>query len=174
MAVTQSLAILTVPVFVVSAWMLLRTVQNLTRTVRGSVVNTIPVADRQIVRFERPGDYDLYIEGRRGSDLAGLDFRLSDSAGHTIKLHGNLLRTTVSGISHVRMKLRTFDLPQAGQYELIVSGIRAPNPEHRIVFSRPVSGSIVGYILDLIALAALTIGSLVGSVLIFVLPRSPR
>ena len=54
----------TVPVFLVSVWMGIRTVRSLIRTTRASVVASVPLRERQILSLPGAGDYDLYVEGK--------------------------------------------------------------------------------------------------------------
>jgi len=166
----------TAPVFVVSTYLLGRTIGSLTRTVRGSVVLSVPVGEEQPVHFASPGPYNLNVEGKRfTTDFAGYRFSMTDQRGQDLRLDPVLMRTAVSSFSRVRLELNRFDITAPGAYTLRIHGIRpGQDLDNRIVFTRPIGGSLVGHILALVLLGILTIGSLVGSILIIVLPRMHR
>lgn len=163
---------LTIPVGLVSAFLLARSIGALVRVVRGSVVLTVPVDTLQNLPIAEPGPYQLGVEGRRFSrDFGGMGFELHSPQGGLVPLHRMLARTSVSSFSRSRLTLQSFDAGEVGTYRLSVRGIRPDqDPDNRIVLSRPMGGAMVGLILAIIATAALTIGSLVGTVLLLVLP----
>jgi len=166
--------VLTVPLFVVSVGLLVMTVRSLLRTVRTSVVASVPLEAAQTVDLREGGAYDLSVEGRPGTaDFAGLDFTLTDSTGATVPMQRVLFRTRVSGLSHMRLSVRSFTAGSPGRYTLRVSGGRIDRPhdsDDRIVFSRPVQVGMILHILALILFGAATVGSMVGSALLVVLP----
>lgn len=69
-----------------------------------------------------------------------------------------------------------FDLRHPGRYILRISGIGSTPSDNRVVFARPVGGAMVGYILALVGLGLMTIASVVGSLLLILLPhmKPPR
>jgi hypothetical protein len=157
----------TVPVFLVSVWMGIRTVRSLIRTTRASVVASVPLRERQILSLPGAGDYDLYVEGKALSrDFGGLDFALSDPRGATLPMRRLLLRTQSSSLSRVRLALRSFRVDAAGDVTLSATGI-APgqDPENRIVIARPFRAALVAHVLALVGLSIAAIGSLVGTIL---------
>ena len=160
----------TVPVCLVSVWLLIRTVRTLIRTTRASVVASVPLRGQQILPLSGPGNYQLYVEGKRLSrDFGGLDFALSDRSGATIPMRRLLLRTQVSSLSRVRLALRSFRVDAAGDVTLSTTGIRpAQDPENRIVIARPFRAALVAHVLALVGLSFVAIGSLVGAILVAV------
>lgn len=163
----------TVPAFLISTWLLVRTIRSLIRTTQRSVVASVPLQGRQTLALPEAGAYDLFVEGKRMSrDFAGLDFALEDGAGASIPLNRFVVRTTVSGISRVRVKVRGFRLHEAGPVTLSIQGIReGSDAENRLVFGRPFLGALVVHVLALVVLGASTIGALVGTILVIVLGR---
>lgn len=97
---------LTIPAFVVSVWMLARTIRGLVTLMRESIVGSGPWIEEQSVDFAEPGRYDLYVEARRFTNVSGLGFDLLDEDGSRVPLDSSLFRTTVSGVSRVRTTLR--------------------------------------------------------------------
>ena len=158
----------TAPVFALAAWLLIRTIVSLVRAMRASVIASLPLRERVVATLPAAGVYDVAVEGRRFTrDFGGLDFALADRNGAAIPLRRSLVRPTVSSGSRVRMVLRSFQLAAPGEVALSIRGIRPQvDPDDHIVFARPIGATIVGHVLALIACAALTIGSLVATILL--------
>jgi hypothetical protein len=166
--------LLTVPLFFISVGLLVMTVRSLVRTLRDAVVASVPLESVQTVDLREAGAYDLYVEGPPGTmDFAGLDFALTDPSGATVPMERVWFRARVSGLSRMRLSVRAFTTGTPGQYTLRVSGRgidRPHDPDDRIVLSRPVRGGLILHILGLVLLGASTVGSMVGSALLVVLP----
>lgn len=162
----------TVALFLIAAFLLGWTIRSLIRTMRGSVVASIPLRDVQTFSLPHPGAYDLYVEGTRFSkDFGSLEFALSDPASAAVNLQCVWFRTTVSGASRVRLQLRSFTASAAGTFTLRITGIKPDqDPENRIVFATPVTARMVLHILTIIALAMLTMTSLGGAVFLLLSP----
>ena len=164
--------VLTIPIFLLAGWLLVRTIAGLVRGLRHATILALPMAPSQSVNFPLSGQLDLYLEGRRAANLSGLDFSLRDQQGTTVPLDSIVLRTTVSGGSRVRIKVRSFHLPHDGSYALDISGLRpGMDPKNRVVVSRPVGGLIVRHVLALVGLGILLAGSLAGSIFLLVSRR---
>jgi hypothetical protein len=161
---------LTVPLFVVSVWLVIRTALSLTRRVRGSVVASVPLLERQSLTLPDSGAYALFVEGKRMSrDFGGLDFSMEDRDGRGVPMHAAVVRTSVSGFSRVRLQVRSFYLSSPGSVTLHIVGIRPiSDPENRIVIGRPFTGALVAHVLALIALGLLTIAALGASITLLV------
>jgi hypothetical protein len=163
--------LLTVPVLLIGLWLLVRAIISLVRTVRQSSVLTVPLAPSQPIRFREAGPLDLYLEGKRGANLSGLDFQLRDETGRLVPLDSLVLRTTVSGVSRVRIKVGSLILPYEGTFILEIAGLRpGMDPENRVVVGRPIGGLIAAHVAGFVALGLLIVGSLLASVLA-ILPR---
>ncbi len=163
----------TVPLFVLAVCLLIVTVRSLVRTLRRAVVAKVPVSAEQTLVLEKPGVYDLYVEGRQFStDFRGLEFTLTHSSGSAVPSRPVWFRTHVSSFSRVRLQLRRFNVEAGGQFTLRVGGIKPDqNPENRLIFSRPVRGAVVGHVLALVVLGQIAVGSLVGSIFLLALGR---
>jgi hypothetical protein len=161
----------TLPVFAVALWLLVRVARGLLRATRASVVAAAPMREVITLPIGEPGDYALYVEGRRFSrDFGGLDYAMRDRNNSVIPLGNALMRTEVSSFDRVRLEVRTFHLAGAGTVTLHVTGIHAQSdPENRIVVARPVMGTVVLYVLALVVLGALTVASFGGSLAIAIL-----
>ena len=165
MRISRSWLILSIPAVIIGFWLLIRMIGSLVRAVRQSTVLSVPLAPSQTIRFDAAGTLDLYLEAARGTNLSGLDFTLRDEAGLDVPLDSLVLRTTVSGVSRVRLKVRSLTLPHDGIFTLDISGLTSgTDPESRVVFGRPIGGVIVSHVLAFIALGFLIVGGALASV----------
>lgn len=157
-------------VFVLAVVLLGWVIRSLVRTLRASVVASLPVLVEQPLRLPDAGTYDLYIEGIRFStDFARLEFALFDPTHVPVKLRPTVFRTLVSGLKRVRLKLRSFDAAAAGTYTLRLSGIKPDqDPANRILLARPVAGTMVLHIVAIVALSVLAMGA--AGIALFVMP----
>jgi hypothetical protein len=168
--VNRSWLLLTLPVALVAAGVLGWTVRSLLRTVRGAVVLSVPMMPRQVVQFERPGEYSLNVEADSLTALiTGLKFTLVDTERRTaIPLRTAIMRTRVSSFSRARRELYAFSIAAAGSYVLRAEGadesLLAGHPS--LVITRPFHGALVLHVLGLVASGALLIGSMVATGLI--------
>jgi hypothetical protein len=156
------LLFVTVPVFLVAALLLVRTIKGLVRTVRASRVAAVPLAPEARVRLETTGPLQLAMEGRRFSrDFAGVTFTLHRvDVGQEVPMRRLLFRTRVSGMDRVRLSLYALDVPAPGEYYLRAESLGAVAADSAVVFVRPLGAALVGYVLALIGLGALLIGSI--------------
>jgi hypothetical protein len=126
---------------------------RLLRVLRESILARLPAASEQDVRFPAEGPVVLCIEAPHFSTaFAGVDFAMRDDHGHEVPSTPIVFRSKVSGFSRVRLSVRAFDVPRAGRYRLVASGI-APGrdmSEAAIVFARPFVGAMVLCILGIV------------------------
>jgi hypothetical protein len=164
----------TVPILLASVTLLAVTIRSLVRAVRGAAVTSFPVAEETAFTLAEGGDYDISAEGRLGTrDFAGIEFELSDGDGRNVPLQTVLMRTSSTSLSgRTKLQLRSFSSGSGGRYTLRVRGTSAgASPDNRIVIGRAASGAIVVRIVGVVLFGVLTIGSLVASILMVVLPR---
>jgi hypothetical protein len=156
---------LSVPLFVVSAGLLVFSILGLVRLGAASRITTLPLLEQQPVRFSETGHVVLSLEGPRLSKrFSELAFELVSPGGTTLSGRTAWLHARSSGMSTVAMELLTFTLQAPGQYLLRVKNLGAAREEdgkHRIVFSRPHFPKTAGFVLAIILSAGLTIGSIV-------------
>lgn len=162
---------LTLPLFCVSALLLARAIRSLVRATRDAVILDLPVVRTQEISLPEGGRLQLSVETRRGSvAFRSLDYRLVAATGEPLALHPVLLPTTVSSFSRVRVPVRTFVSSGPGRLTLEVTGGGAFPDDDRLLITRPIGGPVVLHVLALVVLGAVTIGSLVASVLVAMLP----
>jgi len=150
---------------------LVLTIRSLLRTLRTSVVATLPLVAEQPVTFQAAGPYELYGEGSFGSSVfAGLDFELNDAEGRVVPMHRVLFRTVVRSFSGVRLQLRTFTIPRDGTFTLRVLGAAHATERERLIIGIPARARIIAHVLALVMLGIITIGSLVATILLIVQP----
>ena len=123
--VSRSILFLTVPVAIAALVLLSWTAVSLLRTVRGSVVATIPIRAEQQVHFDATGDLALNLEGPLGALLpTKLHFALSSADGATrIPLASIAFRTEVTPMSRSRIELYGLTIPAPGDYLLRIDGL---------------------------------------------------
>lgn len=171
MVLTKAWLLATIPAAIVAVILLSMTAMSLLRTVRRSVLMSVPLIDQQTVTFQESGTFVLNVEGKSMSRVAsGLNFAIAKVDGlSAIPMHRILVRTKVSSFSRTRLGLYGFEITAPGAYALRVTGIdsnlQSDDPE--IVFTRPFGIALVLHVLALVALGALFIGSLVVTGLVF-------
>jgi hypothetical protein len=167
---SRSWLLLTVPVALAAIALLSWTIASLLRTVRGSVIATVPIRPEQRVDINSTGDFAINIEGplfvRRPTN-----FRFALSAADSdarIALYPILLQTDVTSMSRSRMELYSFTIASAGTYKLHIDGVDPSTDYSRdaIVITRQFRGALVLHVLALIACSVALIGSLVVSGLV--------
>jgi len=126
---------------------------RLLRVLRESILARLPAVSEQDVRFPAAGPVVLCIEAPHFSTaFAGVDFTMRDDYGHEVPSTPIVFRSKVSGFSRVRLSVRAFDVPRAGRYRLVASGL-APGrdmSQAAIVFARPFVGAMVLCILGIV------------------------
>ncbi|MEP6835331.1 MAG: hypothetical protein ABJB74_18245 [Gemmatimonas sp.] len=165
MILSKSWLLLTVPLAIVALVLLSLMALSLLRTVRRSVVVSVPVRAEQSISFKEGGSYMLNIEGAALSRVAtGLSFAITASDGAAnVPLRRVIVHTKVSSFSRTRLELYSFDVPAPGAYVLRVHGADSSlaHIDAAIVLTRPFTAALVLHVLGLIALGAMLIGSLV-------------
>jgi hypothetical protein len=167
---SRSWLLLTIPVALAAIALLSWTIASLLRTVRGSVIATVPIRTEQTVDINSTGDFAINIEGplfvRRPTNLR---FALSAADSDArIALYPILLQTDVTSMSRSRMELYSFTIHSAGAYHLHTDGVdpAADYSRDAILITRQFRGALVLHVLALIACGVALIGSLVISGLV--------
>jgi len=170
MDASRSWLLLTAPAALAAALLLWKTIASLVRTVRESVVASLPVRAEQRVAIEHPGELALDLEvpflTRRPTGLSFTVRREGDSM--PIPLRPIIIRTESSSFSRSRLELYALTIPSAGAYSLRIDGLD-PSADYSatsVVFARRYGGALVLHILALIVLGATLIGSIVFSALL--------
>jgi hypothetical protein len=161
--------VVTIPAFLLGAFVLGTTIRRLVRVTRGSVVVAVPLVPQQTVRFESDEPrLHLNIEGRlmqRGLSDFSYQIEADSGAARSVSMQRLLVRTSVS--SGTRSRLSLFELTplRAGRYLLRIGGI-VPGGDYedaRVVFTRPIGTAIVTNVIGIVLSAAIVIGSMVAS-----------
>lgn len=166
----RSWLLLTLPVGLAALGALAWIIRSLLRTVRGAVVLSVPMMPRQVVQFERAGEYALKLEADSLTALiTGLEFTLVDTERRTaIPLRTAVMRTRVSSRARARREMYVFSIRAPGSYVLRTKGadesLLSGHPS--LVITRPFDGALVLHVLGLVASGALLIGSVVATGLI--------
>jgi len=156
---------ISVPAFLLSLALVIFFIVSIIRIVRKSPIIRVPIVKQQEIEFTEGGRMDLCIEGPQlTTRFAGLDYALISPYGTEVMGHGVLFRTRTSWISQVRMKLKTYEIPHPGRYAFQIQGLKedwTPDTKHRIVFAKPYTAVLVGYIIGVVFSALFNIGSIV-------------
>ena len=140
------------------------------RLLRESEVVALPAAAQQQVTFQEPGSYVLHQrQPRLNTALMRAQFALRDAGGNDVPSSAIIFRTRTSGFSTASISVRSFEVPRAGAYTLIVTGIKADADLSRVelVFTRPYAGQLVLWILGIVLGGVCTIGGLVFTSLLY-------
>jgi hypothetical protein len=164
--------VVTIPVFLLSAFLLIRAVVKLVGAAWAEPLAAVQLAPPAAgsdaitasVELAAPGAVSISGEGKRFTrDFSGLSVALADAAGRAVPVDKKLLPMTTSGVSRVRLKLWSASIPAAGRYTVTVHGLDPGRSyaESRLLVLPDVA--LVGSILQVLACAFLLIGSLVAT-----------
>lgn len=146
-------------------------IRRLLRMLKAGVECELPIAPRQIIEFNTPGEKCMHLQGPRFTTAFwGVKFALKDEAtGEQVPLRPILFRMVTSGLKRVRIFTHRCTISHAGRYELTISGIREgvdPSPIG-IVFTRPYRVQAILFIVGLVFASMLTIASIVFGILAY-------
>jgi len=127
-------------------------IMHLLRVLRESILARLPAVPEQDVRFAAAGTAVLCVEqSHLSSVFFGVDFAMRDDYGHEVPSTPIVFRSKVSGFSRVRLSVRAFEIPRAGRYRLVASGLDSGRDmsDAAIVFARSFAGAMVLCILGI-------------------------
>jgi hypothetical protein len=155
---------ISIPLFIISAALLAYSVLNVIRVVRQAHLLSVPLVEQQEIEFTEAGRVLLCTQGPLLSfRFAKLDYEL---AGDGIPIEGRKtwFRSRTSGLSWVRMEVRSYRIPRPGRYVLQIKGLEprsTPDPEHQIVFMKPHLAHSIGWVIGIVLAGSTIIGSIV-------------
>ncbi len=156
-------------VFVLATGLLIFFILGVMRLVKDTTIVGVPLLEEQDVEFKDAGRAVLSIEGPHlTARFARLEYGLISPRGAEIPGRTVIFRARTSGLSRVRLTLKTYEIPQPGRYRLHVKGLGsdwAADADHRLVFSRPHAAPVIAYVVGIVLAALLAIGSVVGFLL---------
>ncbi len=159
-------------VFVVSGWLLLRTIFSFRRAWSEAEILRVPAAARQPIRLPAAGTLGLYLEGPRFSTWRQrCTYTCTDAeTGVPVPVTPSYSGAAMRGSRRSRILRGTLTVPHPGDYVLGVSGLQPPDsPEYAVVFMRLLAGQMLRFILTCVLLGMLLVGSLVLAILTAVL-----
>jgi hypothetical protein len=149
----------------ISLLLLALSIRNVVRLVKEAKILSVPLVEQQTIEFHDAGKVVLCIEGPQFTTrFARLSYELSAEGGAPVEGRTAWFRAHTSGVSWVRMELRSYEIPHPGRYVLRVRGLGEPqerDAKHHLVFMRPHLFQSVGYILGITLSALVFITSLV-------------
>ena len=169
MTVSRMWLLLTVPLFVIGAFGVVRLAMALVRFTRDSIVASLPVVAEQRVVLPASARYSLLMQGKLGErGLGDLRFAVAAEGGRELRVSPVYMRSHATSLDGtVRLELFSFSA-EAGRHTLRVIGID-PSRDHernRVVIARSGRGQLVVRIVALVLTSILTVASLVGSLLL--------
>jgi len=154
-----------IPGFLLGLGLLIYFITSVIKLVDNSRILSVPLIERQLIEFPEARKVILCGEGPRFTRrFAKLEFLLKMEDGSSIDGRTIWIHSLISGISKVRIDLKSFQIPRPGCYWLEIQGLKESSDsdtEHRIVFMKPYLFRTIGYILGILFSAFLFIGSLV-------------
>jgi hypothetical protein len=155
-------------VFVLSGWLLLRTIFSFRRAWSEAEILRVPAVARQAIRFPVAGTLGLYLEGPRFRTWQQrCTYTCTDAeTGMPVPVTPSYSGAAMRGRRYSRILRGTLTVPQPGDYVLGVSGLQPPDsPEYAVVFVRLFAGQMLRFILTCVLLGMLLVGSLVLAIL---------
>jgi hypothetical protein len=152
------------PLFIISAALLAYFILGVVRTVKQAHLLSVPLLEQQEIQFAEEGRVVLCTQGPLLSfRFAKLDYEL---AGDGIPIEGRTswFPSKTTGLSWVRLEVKSYRIPRPGRYILRIKGLepgRAADTEHKIVFMRPHLARSIGYVIGIILTSLFFIGSIV-------------
>ncbi len=155
---------ISVPLFVISAALLVYFILSVIRVVKEAHLLSVPVIEQQEIEFTEAGRVVLCTQGPLLSfRFSKLDYELT---GDGIPVEGRTtwFHSKTSGLSWVRMEMKSYRIQRPGRYVLRIKGLApgsTPDSEHQIVFMRPHLARSIGYVIGIVLASLLFIGSIV-------------
>lgn len=154
-----------IPGFLLGFGLLIYFITNVVKLVDNARIFSGPLIERQLIEFSEARKVILCGEGPRFTRrFAKLEFLLNMEDGSPINGRTIWIHSLISGISKVRIDLKSFQIPKPGRYWLEIQGLGElsdSDAEHRIVFMKPYLFQMLGYIFGIIFSALLLVGSMV-------------
>jgi hypothetical protein len=155
-------------VFVLSGWLLLRTIFSFRRAWSEAEILRVPAVERQAIRFPAAGTLGLYLEGPRFRTWRQRCIYTCTDAetGVSVPVTPSSSGAAMRGRRYSRILRGTLTVPQPGDYVLGVAGLQPPDsPEYAVIFMRLFAGQMLRFILTCVLLGMLVVGSLVLAIL---------
>lgn len=155
---------ISVPLFVISAALLVYFILSVIRVVKEAHLLSVPVIEQQEIEFTEEGRVVLCTQGPLLSfRLAKLDYELI-GYGNPIEGRTSWFPAKTTGLSWVRMEVKSYRIPMPGRYVLHIKGLEPGttlDSDHRIVFMRPHLARSIGCVIGIVLTSLLFIGSIV-------------
>jgi len=153
------------PLFIISVALLAYFILNVIRVVRQAHLLSVPLLEQQEIQFAEADRVVLCTQGPLLSfRFANLDYELTGDNGTPIEGRTTWFHSRTSGLSWVRMEVKSYRIPMPGRYVLRIKGLEPGSPtdsEHRIVFMKPHLARSIGYVIGIVLTGLLFIGSII-------------
>jgi hypothetical protein len=156
---------ISVPLFIVSTVLMCFFILGVIRGVRQAHLFSVPLLDQQEIHFAEEGQVILCTQGPLLSfRFAKLDYELTGDSGMPVEGRTTWFHSKTSGLSWVRMEVKSYRIPMPGRYILRIKGIEpgtAADADHQIVFMKPHLARSIGYVIGIVLAGIFFIGSIV-------------
>jgi hypothetical protein len=174
MAVSRFWLLITVPLFALGVFAIVRLAVGLVRFTREAIVVSLPVLAEQRVMLPMSQRYSVLMQGKMGErGLADHRVSVADANGRDVPVTPVYVRSSATSMDGtVRLEVASFSA-SAGQHTIRVVGVDPARnyANNRVVIARSGRGQLGVRIVALVLTSAATLGALVGSSLIIAGPR---
>lgn len=152
------------PVLILSAALLAFFILSMIKGFKQAHLLRVPLLEEQKIEFAEAGRVVLCTQGPQLSfRFAKLDYELTGD-GIPVECKKYLFPRRTTGLSWVRLELQSYSIPRPGRYLLRIRGLEPgskADSEHWIVFMRPHLAKSIGYVIGIVLVGILFIGSIV-------------
>ncbi len=156
---------ISIPLFFWAVALLVYSILNVVRVVRQAHLFSVPVLEQQEIQFDGEGEVVLCTQGPLLSfRFAKLRYELTADTGIPVEGRTTWFHSRTSGLTWVRMEVKSFRIPMPGRYSLHIKGLEpgsTPDSEHRIVFMKPHLETSMSYVIGIVLSGLLSVGSIV-------------
>ena len=149
----------------VAALLLVLSIRSVVRLVKEAKILSVALVEEQTIEFRDAGKVILSMEGPQFTTrFARLSYELTTDDGAPVEGRTAWFRARTTGVSWVRMELKSYEIPRPGRYVLRVEGLGEPqerDAQHHLVFMRPHLYASIAYILGIILSFGVFVVSLV-------------
>jgi hypothetical protein len=149
-------------VFVLSGYLLCRSIATFRRDWIAAEVLRAPAAARQTLQIPVAGELALFLEGPRFETWRQrCDYRCTEvSTAATVPVSLSFSGSGARSRRYSRVQHARLSIPQPGAYVLDMTGLRPPDaPGYAVVLMHPSAGRLLRFILTCVALGLLVVGS---------------
>ncbi len=156
---------ISIPLFFLAVVLLAHFILNVMKVVRQARMFSVPLLGEQEIQFTEEGRVVLCTQGPLLSfRFAKLRYELTGENGMPVESRTTWFHSRTSGLTWVRMEVKSYRIPMPGHYILRIKGLEpgsTPDADHQIVFMRPHLAKSIAYVIGIVLSGSLSVGSIV-------------